>query len=231
MKGTSGPETVSTKLQRIAELARQAPTMVFTTLAHHIHKDFLREAYQRTRKDGAAGRRCDECTSRKERARKPGRSASRFRPQTAATFKRVPWETVTITLPIHPLIGRELAVERLKRQGGRQYVMVEHPDGSRVGVPLDWTDRWPSARGESAARLDAQGLKQAGAAVADWRGRLCEKLDEGDRRMTLARGGSDGGVPVASALKREASQGVGSLGALGSSSARRSRHRGGSSCR
>lgn len=55
MKGTSGPETVSTKLQRIAELARQAPTMVFTTLAHHIDMDFLREAYRQTRKDGAAG--------------------------------------------------------------------------------------------------------------------------------------------------------------------------------
>ena len=56
------------------------------------------------------------------------------------------WETVTITLPIHPLVGRELTVERLKRQSGRQYVMVEHPDGSRVGIPLDWTDRWPSVQ-------------------------------------------------------------------------------------
>jgi hypothetical protein len=49
--------------------------------------------------------------------------------------------------------------------------------------------------------------------------------------MTLARGGRDGGVPVASALRREASPGVGSLGALGSPSLRRNRHRGGPSCR
>jgi len=55
MKGTSGPENVSTKLQRIAELARHAPGMVLTTLAHNIDIDFLREAYRRTRKDGAAG--------------------------------------------------------------------------------------------------------------------------------------------------------------------------------
>ena len=47
--------TVSTKLQRIAELARQSPEMVMTSLAHHIDIDFLREAYRRTRKDGAPG--------------------------------------------------------------------------------------------------------------------------------------------------------------------------------
>jgi group II intron reverse transcriptase/maturase len=55
MADTSGSETVSTKLLRIAELARKAPGMVMTTLAHHIDMDFLREAYRRTRKDGAVG--------------------------------------------------------------------------------------------------------------------------------------------------------------------------------
>lgn len=55
MSGTSCPRNVSTKLQRIAELARQAPQMVFTTLAHHMDVELLREAYRRTRKDGAVG--------------------------------------------------------------------------------------------------------------------------------------------------------------------------------
>ena len=55
MKGTSCPENVSTKLQRIAELAKKAPKMVLTTLAHHIDVELLAEAYRRTRKDGAAG--------------------------------------------------------------------------------------------------------------------------------------------------------------------------------
>ena len=41
---TSGSGTVSTKLQRIAELAKQAPQMAFTTLAHHLDIDWLREA-------------------------------------------------------------------------------------------------------------------------------------------------------------------------------------------
>ena len=48
-------ETVSTKLQRIAKLAKEAPDMAFTSLAHHIDIDWLREAHRRTRKDGAAG--------------------------------------------------------------------------------------------------------------------------------------------------------------------------------
>lgn len=53
--GTSGPENVYTKQQRIAELATEAPQMAFTTLAHHIDLEWLMEAYRRTRKDGAVG--------------------------------------------------------------------------------------------------------------------------------------------------------------------------------
>ena len=55
MNGRSSPVSVSTKLQRIAKLAKGSPQMVMTTLAHHIDIDFLREAYRRTRKDGAVG--------------------------------------------------------------------------------------------------------------------------------------------------------------------------------
>lgn len=55
MAGTSSPQTVSTKLRRIAELAKAAPDMAFTTLAHHIDYEWLLEAYRRTRKDGATG--------------------------------------------------------------------------------------------------------------------------------------------------------------------------------
>ena len=60
--GTSGPETVYTKQQRIAKLAMEAPQMAFTTLAHHIDLDWLKEACRRTRKDGAVG--VDEQTGR-----------------------------------------------------------------------------------------------------------------------------------------------------------------------
>ncbi len=46
---------MSTRQQRIAELAKQAPQMGFTSLAHHIDIGWLYQAYQRTRKDGAVG--------------------------------------------------------------------------------------------------------------------------------------------------------------------------------
>jgi group II intron reverse transcriptase/maturase len=55
MGGTSSPQGVSTGLQRVAELSRKAPEWVWTTLAHHITVELLREAHRRTRKDGAAG--------------------------------------------------------------------------------------------------------------------------------------------------------------------------------
>ena len=55
MPGTPSPVSVSTRLKRIAELAKKAPGMAFTTLAHHIDVDLLRVAYGLTRKDGAAG--------------------------------------------------------------------------------------------------------------------------------------------------------------------------------
>jgi len=55
MKGTQRPENISTKLQRVAELAREAPELVFTALAHHIDIEFLKEAFKRTRKNGAVG--------------------------------------------------------------------------------------------------------------------------------------------------------------------------------
>ena len=47
--------TVSTKQERIAELAKQSPQMAFTSLAYLMDIDWLKEAYRRTRKDGAVG--------------------------------------------------------------------------------------------------------------------------------------------------------------------------------
>src|ERR1700719_2927374 len=46
---------VSTKQQRLAELAKQSPPMGFTSLAYLMDIDWLHEAFRRTRKDGAAG--------------------------------------------------------------------------------------------------------------------------------------------------------------------------------
>lgn len=55
MVGTQTPQTISTRLERIAKQAKEAPTMAFRTLAHHIDIDFLQVAHSLTRKNGAAG--------------------------------------------------------------------------------------------------------------------------------------------------------------------------------
>jgi len=48
-------EIISTKQQKIATLAKIEPKLSLTTLAHHVDVEWLREAYRRTRKNGAAG--------------------------------------------------------------------------------------------------------------------------------------------------------------------------------
>jgi hypothetical protein len=55
MAETSSSSPISTKLQRIATLAKELRGRELTTLAHHIDVPFLQEAYRRTRKDGAVG--------------------------------------------------------------------------------------------------------------------------------------------------------------------------------
>jgi len=55
MAGPLTPENISTKLERIAKLARQMPGTALRSLAHHIDLDWLREAHRRVRKDGATG--------------------------------------------------------------------------------------------------------------------------------------------------------------------------------
>lgn len=48
MTETLNSGNVSTKLERIAELARKHPERVFFSLGHTIDVEFLREAYRRT---------------------------------------------------------------------------------------------------------------------------------------------------------------------------------------
>jgi len=48
-------EDVSTKQQRIAELAWMHPEVSFTSLAYHVDLKGLHEAYLKVRKDGAVG--------------------------------------------------------------------------------------------------------------------------------------------------------------------------------
>jgi len=55
MSGVSNSVSVSTKIDRIAEMSKQMPTAVLWSLSRHIDVEWLLEAYERTRKDGAPG--------------------------------------------------------------------------------------------------------------------------------------------------------------------------------
>ena len=55
MSETSNSESVLTKQRRIALLAAQSPPIAFTSLNHHLDIDWLREAFRKTRKNGATG--------------------------------------------------------------------------------------------------------------------------------------------------------------------------------
>jgi len=55
MPETPDSESVSTRQQRIAMLAKQSAQTAFISLNHYLDLDWLREAFRRTRKDGAPG--------------------------------------------------------------------------------------------------------------------------------------------------------------------------------
>jgi hypothetical protein len=55
MVGTPSLQTISTKQLELAQRAERYPHEALSTLAHFIDLDWLREAYRRTRKDGAPG--------------------------------------------------------------------------------------------------------------------------------------------------------------------------------
>ena len=55
MKETPSSENISPRLEQIATLAKKTPGVALTTLAHHVDIEWMREAFRRTRKDGAVG--------------------------------------------------------------------------------------------------------------------------------------------------------------------------------
>lgn len=94
MKRTQTLDNVSTKLQRIAELARKAPTMAIRTLAHHIDVGLLHVAYQQTRKDGAVG--VDEQTAADYAASLEGNLQSLLDRFKSGTYRAPPVRRVEI---------------------------------------------------------------------------------------------------------------------------------------
>jgi hypothetical protein len=95
---------------------------------------------------------------------------------------------VTVTLPVHALVGKRLPVVHLVRgDDGRRYVMAEHPGGWSIRLPIEWTDRAaplaaPRVR-DREVRADARGLLALAAAVDV----ACEKLGPPDRTGSRPR--------------------------------------------
>jgi group II intron reverse transcriptase/maturase len=85
---------ISTRLERIAAQAREAPGMAFTTLAHHIDLAWLQEAYRRTRKDGATG--VDRQTAEQYAANLEGNLRSLLDRAKSGTYRAPPVRRVHI---------------------------------------------------------------------------------------------------------------------------------------
>jgi RNA-directed DNA polymerase len=92
--GNSSPYSVSTKQLRIAMLAKKMPDAVLTTLAHHIDIDWMKEAYQRTRKDGAVG--VDGQTAKEYEARLEANLQSLLSRAKTGTYRAPPVRRVHI---------------------------------------------------------------------------------------------------------------------------------------
>jgi group II intron reverse transcriptase/maturase len=94
MSVTQSAESISTKRERIAELARKYPQAALTTLAHHVDAEWLREAYRRVRKDGAVG--VDGQTAKQFEQNLEGNLASLLDRFKAGTYRAPPVRRVHI---------------------------------------------------------------------------------------------------------------------------------------
>ena len=94
MTKTPSSATISTKLERLATRAREAPGMAFTTLAHHVDLAWLQEAYRRTRKDGARG--VDGQSAQEYQANLEGNLGSLLERAKSGTYRAPPVRRVHI---------------------------------------------------------------------------------------------------------------------------------------
>lgn len=88
-----------------------------------------------------------------------------------------------MTLPVHPLVGRALAVVRSVRSSdGRRYIDLQHPDGHVFRLPEGYTDRAAPAVAAGAVgrelRATVQDLLRVAAAVGAAKVDESVKLDK-----------------------------------------------------
>ena len=108
MAGASKPGDMSTRRQRIAELAKQSPQRGFTSLAHLIDIDWLYEAYRRTRRDGAPG--VDGQTAQDYEADLAGNLQALLDRAQSGTYRAPPVRRARIPKPGSPTETRPLGL-------------------------------------------------------------------------------------------------------------------------
>jgi len=185
-KATEPPtsDTVFTRLQRIAELAREDPERAFRSLAHHIDLELLHEAFRRTRKDGAVG--VDGQTGREyeERLEENLRSLlDRFKsgqykaPPVRRTYVPKGDGTQLVRLPAGPLgaprAGRPLARAHGDGRGLGSGSGHQELFGLDFACPASWHSRPEGARWRAAS---------------DDRQVACRRRDGGDSSQSPRRG-------------------------------------------
>lgn len=78
-----------------------------------------------------------------------------------------------MTMPTHPFFGVRLTVARIERdQGGRRFILVQHPRDGFLRLPIGWTDRAaatipPRVDGRD-LQVDVLGLLKLTHACAAW---------------------------------------------------------------
>ena len=75
-----------------------------------------------------------------------------------------------MTLPIHPLAGQDLPLQRhVRTQRGRRLVDVTHPEGWSIRLPVEWTDLGAPTCLSTTARGTVEALLQLAELVSDVR--------------------------------------------------------------
>ncbi|MEU9737548.1 DUF5372 family protein, partial [Streptomyces sp. NPDC048002] len=110
--------------------------------------------------------------------RKGTNSAQAFsqRASRSAPLRGVSEDTLLVTHPFHPLVGRRLRVCRAVRRSGGLVFICAAGDGVTVTLPQGWTDRGPTPGGN---RLATDGLGALSALVDALMSRGAELGDGG----------------------------------------------------
>jgi group II intron reverse transcriptase/maturase len=132
MMGTSSLNDIATQQEKIAQQSKQAPSMVWTTLAHHIDRQWLHEAYRRTRKDAAAG--VDGVTAQEYEASLEANLTGLLEQFKTGSYRAPPVRRVHIPKAGASTKTRPIGIPTLEDKIlQRAVLMVLEPDGHRGG--------------------------------------------------------------------------------------------------